>query len=86
MDNKSIILGKRRDRIIASFLSFKERECDQFLPQEISSKLRKKFLDDINDLCDIAFDLIADETVVWNDEFMNRLDDIYQMVLDTKSD
>ena len=56
--NESSLLAKRRDRVIASFLSFKERECDQYLPSDNSSKLRKKFLDDINDLCDIAFDLI----------------------------
>jgi len=79
MDNTNL-LAKRRDRIIASFLSFKEKECDIFLSAEVSSKLRKKFLDDINDLCDIAFDLIKSEDVVWNEEFMNRLDDIYTIL------
>jgi len=82
--DKSGILAKRRDRAIASFLSFKERECDQYLPNNISSHLRKKFLDDINDLCDIAFDLIVEDSVVWNDEFMNRLDDIYRIVSGTE--
>ena len=81
MDNSNL-LAKRRDRVIASFLSFKERECDSFLPNDISAKLRKKFLDDINDLCDMAFDLIHsdDSEVVWNEEFMNRLDDIYTIL------
>jgi hypothetical protein len=79
MDNSNI-LAKRRDRIIASFLSFKERECDQYLPPEISAKLRKKFLDDINDLSDIAIDLIAEDDVVWNEEFISRLDDIYNIL------
>ncbi len=82
--DKSAILAKRRDRVIASFLSFKERECDQFLDPNVSSKLRKKFLDDINDLCDIAFDLIVEDSVVWNDEFMNRLDDIYRIVSESE--
>lgn len=81
--NESNLLAKRRDRVIASFLSFKERECDDYLPPEVSSKLRKKFLDDINDLCDIAFDLIGADNVVWNEEFMNRLDEIYQIVSDS---
>lgn len=79
MDNTGL-LAKRRDRVIASFLSFKERECDAFLPQDVSSKLRKKFLDDINDLCDMAFDLIQPDEVVWNEEFRNRLDDIYSIL------
>ena len=77
---ESAILAKRRDRIIASFLSFKEKECDSFLPQETSSALRKKFLDDINDLCDLAFDLLAPDNVVWNEEFLNRLDKIYDII------
>lgn len=82
--DKSGILAKRRDRVIASFLSFKERECDQYLPEDVSSRLRKKFLDDINDLCEIAFDLIVEDSVVWNDEFMNRLDDIYRIISDSE--
>ena len=74
------ILAKKRDRIIASFLSFKERECDEFLPSDVSLALRKRFLDDINDLCDLAFDLLTPDNVVWNEEFMNRLDKIYDII------
>lgn len=79
MDNKGF-LGKRRDRAIATILSFKERECDNFLPQEVSVSLRKVILDEVNDICDLAFDLIASDDIVWNDEFMDRLDDIYSKV------
>jgi hypothetical protein len=79
MDNK-VLLAKRRDRAIASILSFKEQECDSFLPSEVSSQLRKKILDQINDLCDLSFDLIEKDNIIWNDEFLSRLDDIYEKV------
>jgi hypothetical protein len=79
VDNK-MFLGKRRDRAIATILSFKERECDQFLPPEVAQRLRKEILDQINEVCDVAFDLINDVDVVWNEEFMDRLDDLYDKI------
>jgi hypothetical protein len=80
MDDK-VFLGKRRDRSIATILSFKERECDRYLPQEVSVNLRKMVLDEVNELCDLALDLLSsDQEVVWNDDFMDRLDDIYEKV------
>jgi hypothetical protein len=75
------ILAKKRDRVIASFLSFKERECDPYLPSDISTTLRKRFLDDVNDLCELAFDLISSENpVVWNEEFMTRFDILFEKI------
>ena len=77
------ILAKKRDRLIASFLSFKERECDPYLPPDVSASLRKKFLDDINDLCELAFDLLSpDQQFVWNEEFSNRFDAMYEKILE----
>jgi hypothetical protein len=75
MNNKSF-LGKRRDRAIATLLSFKEKECDAFLPDSISQRLRKEILDQINELCDVAFDLMNEDEVIWNEEFMDRFDQI----------
>lgn len=75
MDDKAF-LGKRRDRAIATLLSFKERECDRHLPPDVSQRLRKEILDQINEVCDVAFDLIADSGVIWNEEFMERFDEL----------
>ena len=66
--------------LASTILSFKERECDNYLPQEVSVSLRKVVLDEINDICDLAFDLLSADDVIWNDEFMDRLDDIYKKV------
>jgi len=79
MDNK-VFLGKRRDRAIATLLSFKERDCDQYLPPEISQKLRKEILDQINELCDVAFDLMNVSDVVWNEDFMDRFDYMFDSI------
>ena len=79
MDDK-VFLGKRRDRAIATLLSFKERECDTYLPSEVSQRLRKEILDQINEVCDVALDLINDAEVVWNEEFMDRFDDMYDKI------
>ena len=75
MDDKAF-LGKRRDRAIATLLSFKERECDIHLPTEVSQILRKEILDQINEVCDVAFDLISNSDVIWNEDFMDRFDEL----------
>ena len=79
MDNK-VFLGKRRDRAIATLLSFKERDCDEYLPAETSQKLRKEILDQINELCDVAFDLMNVSDVVWNEDFMDRFDYMFDNI------
>ena len=78
MDSKGF-LAKRRDRVIATLLSFKEDVVDEYLPESVSFALRKEILNQINDLCDLAFDLLSADTIV-NEEFLQRLDDIYDIV------
>lgn len=74
MDHKGF-LGKRRDRAIATILSFKERECDIYLPEDVSYELRKVILDQINDVIDLAYDLINDDIII-NEAFLDKLDEI----------
>lgn len=73
MDKKRV-LGNRRNRVIANLLSFKEAICDPYLSEEASKALRKEILDQINDLCQFAFDLLDDENITWNELFFERLD------------
>lgn len=68
-------LKRRRDRAIAIILSYKERECDHYLPDAKSTQLRKVILDQFNDVCDFALDLMNDD-IDFNDEFLDRLDEI----------
>lgn len=81
VDDKGL-LKRRRDRAIATVLSFKEREVDIHLPPEVAQKLRKEILDQINDVCDLALDLLSPEDVIWNELFMQRLDEIHDAVVD----
>jgi hypothetical protein len=79
MDNKTF-LGKRRDRAIATLLGFKERECDEFLPDEVSQRLRKEILDQFNELCDTAFDLIGSD-VGMNQVYLDKIEQMYDLLV-----
>lgn len=68
-------LAKRRDRAIATILSYKENHCDQYLPSDVSRELRGVVLAQMNDVVDLAFDLISDDIEI-NEIFLDRLDAI----------
>lgn len=72
MGQDSVILEKRRDRCIATILSFKDAQCDEYLPDEVSEKLRKTILDEINGVCDLALSLTAQGDAL-NDLFLDKL-------------
>ena len=67
-------LANRRDRSIAKILSYKEDYCDQHLPEKISRKLRFVVMDEINDLVNLAFDMISSDIDI-NEYFLEVLQD-----------
>lgn len=75
------LLAKRKDKCIAIILSTKERECDQYLDPEASYALRKVVLDQVNDLADLAIDLMEANTIL-NEQYLQKLDDIHEVVTD----
>ena len=80
------LLAKRRDRVIATILGIKERDCDPFLTAEASAKLRKVVLDQINEFYDLAADLIRSTgdqpAVVVNEHYVQRmLQEIHEVVV-----
>lgn len=77
MDSKAF-LGKRRDRTIATLLSFKEREVDSYLPEDVSLRLRKAIMDQVNELVDTAFDLLG---AGMNQEYLDRIDALYEVMV-----
>lgn len=74
MDRNEKIIARQRDRAIASILDFKERACDEFLPEEVSRSLRKQILDNVNDLTNLCIDLLEGAGV--NDLFLERMEKI----------
>lgn len=52
------VLARRRDRVIAILLSFKERECDQYLPRDVQVRFRKIVLDQLNEFADLSADMM----------------------------
>jgi L-2-hydroxyglutarate oxidase LhgO len=80
VDDKAF-LGKRRDRALAIILSYKEQHVDPELDDSVAAAFRKLILDQINEVTDLAFDLIGSESV-YNEEFMRKLDEIYVVLTD----
>lgn len=71
----STIVARRRDRCIASILSFKEDEIDQSIDPHIAAQFRKLILDSINDVCSLAIDLL-DESVLLNEIVVDKIDEL----------
>ena len=70
------MLAKRKDRSIATILSYKDEEMDSFLPEDVSREFRKIVLDQLNDLYDFSLDILRSvETgsVTINEEYVERL-------------
>lgn len=77
MDKDLLLLEKRRNRCIATILSFKDNQCDPYLPENISGELRRIILDEINSVCDLAFRLNAqNDYQQFNDLYTDRLEEI----------
>lgn len=81
------IVARRRDRAIAVLLGIKEREVDQYLPPEVKARLRKAILDQLNDfhglVVDVLRSLTSDETVVLNELYMQKIDELHDRVVST---
>lgn len=75
------MMCKKRDKICAIILSVKDKQCNQYLTDESSVALRKVVLDQVNDFCDYALDLIeASETDDILNELIFKIDDIHKKV------
>lgn len=69
-------LKKRKDRMAAIILSSWEQGDKDF---------RKVVLDQVNDYHDLVVNLmnvVADEGVVLNEEYVQKLDDIHEMLME----
>jgi hypothetical protein len=81
------LLEKRRDRCIAKVLAAKDdieygMKSGNLGHQDIQY-LRKVILDEFNDFCNMAMDIIDsidDESVVLNQDYLERIDKIYEAV------
>lgn len=49
---------KRRDRVLATILSYKEINVDRYLPQAERENLRRIILNNVNDFNDLVLDML----------------------------
>lgn len=78
------ILARRRDRMIATILGAKEDLCDSYVPGDMSSEFRKIILDQINDYYDLCTDLLRSvqpDSVVVNEKWLEKLDEIHEAMV-----
>jgi len=79
------LLSRQRDRAIAVILGFKEREVDRHLSPEVSRRLRKTVLDELNELTAFAIDIAMKEqqsgSPVVNELFLQRLNEIHEVIV-----
>lgn len=77
MTHVNDLLAKKRNRAIAIILSTKERECDEYLPDSASYKMRKVILDQINELFEYTTDIIdaltSGQEIAVNEYYMEKL-------------
>lgn len=58
MSDVADIVERRARRAAARILSFKDRECSDYLPHDVDEKLRSVILDQINELAFCAIDCL----------------------------
>jgi hypothetical protein len=82
------LLEKRRNRVIASILSVKERECDPQLTEASSHKLRKVVLDQVNEWHSLVLDILGSldtGDVVLNEDYMHKIDELHDAIVGVNS-
>lgn len=80
------MLAKKRDRCISIILGVKERECDPHLPKDVSVKLRKVVLDQLNEFYELTMDLARSfdqGDVILNEAFLDKITDMHEVIMTT---
>jgi hypothetical protein len=89
MDIPSVDLAKRRDRAIAAILSFKEDQCDPYLPRPVSARLRKIVLDQLNEFFVVACTSMAqgsyDPNVILNEHYLQKINELHDVIVGEKN-
>lgn len=75
------VVARRRDRVIAILLSFKERECDAHLSRDTQVRFRKLVLDQLNDFAELCSDMMRSL-----DDGQQTLNELYFERLEAKVD
>ena len=73
-----IFLGKRRDRMIASILGYKESNVDEYLPDWLAKELRYKILDEINAYHLTMMDALGNKI---NQDFIDMIAEIHTVIM-----
>jgi len=79
------IIGRRKNRLLASILSYKDEYLNQYLPEDVAACFRDVLMDEINDYHHYVSSFV-DESVIHNEALVERIDAIFTMVKDIHED
>ena len=77
-----IFLKKRKDRLCATILGYKESEIDRYIPEDVAKDFREMLLDEINYFYNTVMDYLNNDI---NDEFLKmfkQLNDIHEAIME----
>lgn len=77
-NGNEIFLAKRRDRLIASILAYKESNVDEYLPDWLAKELRHKILDEINAYHLTVMDALGNKI---NQDFIDMIAEIHTVIM-----
>lgn len=82
-DSMKDLMERRMKRAARTILTVKEIECDRYLPDEASRRLRTVVLDQLNDYRELCMDLLNtldNGAVIVNENWLEKLDEIYDYI------
>ena len=94
------IIGRRKNRLLASILSYKDEYLNQYLPEDVAACFRDVLMDEINDYHHYVSSFVEDDVHVEPNlvtvsvdeispkyvELVERIDAIFTMVKDIHED
>lgn len=72
------LLNRRGRRTVATILTWLEENIWQYVPEDKQQEARSKILSVVSDFQDLAMDMVASDTGVINDYWVEALDSLHQ--------
>lgn len=70
-------VANRGRRCSATILSWMEKNIYEYLPKESQERVRRTVLDNVNDLSDVAIDIVKSDVGAINDFWVEGLESIH---------
>lgn len=79
-DTVKNLVAARGRRTSATILGWMEKHVYEYLPSELQSEVRRTILDNVNDLSDLAIDIVKSDADQINEYWISELDKIHRSI------